>query len=461
MYLNVFVDCALSNASYYLKRSNIMNFKARLISLACLSPLFLNTAMAADPVDISFWHSMDGKLGQTLQKIVDDFNKENTQYRVSAVYKGSYGESMNAAIAAYRAKQSPDIAQVFEVGTATMMNSGGAIKPVQELSEELGNPIDPKAFVGAVAGYYSSNQGKLISMPFNSSTPVLYYNKDAFVKAGLDPNKPPKTYAELKEYTKKIRASGAQCGYTTAWPTWLLLETASAWHNVPYATENNGFGGLGARLVVNNPLMKRLLTDLTAMSKDNQFVYNGRADKATATFVSGQCAIFTGSSATRAQVVANGQFKFGISQLPYYEDVKGAPQNSIIGGASLWVFNGKPKATYEGVVKFFHYLTKPEVAAAWHQQTGYVPVTKAAFELSKKEGFYDKNPGVDVAIKQLNAETTNASRGVRLGSLTAIRDMEEGIMEQIFSGQKTVDAGLAEMQKNGNVILERFQKDHQ
>lgn len=444
-----------------------MNFKKRLFTLACLSPFFLGsqlaTAASADQtgvVNISFWHSMDGKLGDTLQKIVDDFNKANPQYHINAVYKGSYSDSMNASIAAYRAKQAPDIAQIFEVGTATMMYSGGAIKPVQEMSEEVGNPINPKEFVGAVAGYYSSNQGKLISMPFNSSTPVLYYNKDAFAKAGLDPNKPPKTYAELKEDTKKLRASGMQCGYTTSWPTWVLMETASAWHNVPYATENNGFGGLGTRLELDNPLMKRLFTDLATMSKDKEFVYNGRADSATAAFVSGQCGIFTGSSATRAQLVANAKFQFGMGQLPYYEDVKGAPQNSIIGGASLWVFNGKSKPVYQGITQFFHYLMKPEVAAAWHQQTGYVPVVKSAYALTEQQGFYKKNPGVDIAIKQLNADTTNASRGVRLGSLANIRDTEEGIMEQIFSGSKTVDAGLAEMQKRGNVILEQFQKDH-
>lgn len=443
-----------------------MNFKKRLFTLACLSPFFLGTSFAAAAesapiVNISFWHSMDGKLGDTLQKIVDDFNKANPQYHINAVYKGAYGESMNAAIAAYRAKQSPDIAQIFEVGTATMMYSGGAIKPVQEMSEEVGDPINPKEFVGAVAGYYSSNQGKLVSMPFNSSTPVLYYNKDAFAKAGLDPNQAPKTYAELKEDTKKLRAAGLQCGYTTAWPTWVLMETASAWHNVPYATENNGFGGLNTRLELDNPLMKRLFNDLATMSKDKEFVYNGRADSATAAFVSGQCAIFTGSSATRAQLVANANFKFGMGELPYYEDVKGAPQNSIIGGASLWVFNGKSKPVYQGITKFFHYLMKPEVAAAWHQQTGYVPVVKSAYTLSEQQGFYQKNPGVDVAIKQLNANTTNASRGVRLGSLANIRDMEEGIMEQIFSGNKSVDAGLAEMQKRGNAILIQFQKDHQ
>lgn len=456
--------------------ASITWFKRSLITAACMGTLLACSggdkpaASAAsgaasaqsngEAVNITFWHSMEGELGTILQAIVDDFNKANPQYKITAVYKGNYGESMNAAIAAYRAKQAPDIVQVFEVGTATMMYSGGAIKPVQEMSEEVGNPIDPKAFVGAVAGYYSTPEGKLVSMPFNSSTAVLYYNKDLFKKAGLNPDQAPKTYAQLKEFTQKLKASGVECGYTTTWPTWVLMENASAWHNVPYATENNGFGGLGARLSVNNDLLKRLIGDLAKMAKDGTFTYAGRGDSASASFVSGKCAIMTGSSGSRALIAKDGKFEFGMGELPYYDDVPGAPQNSVIGGASLWVFNGKDKPVYEGTTQFFKYLTSPEVAAKWHQDTGYVPVVKAAYDLTKQQGFYDKNPGTEVAVKQLSADTTAASRGIRLGSLPEIRDVEEGIMEKIFNGSTTVEAGLAEMEQRGNAILTKFQNDH-
>lgn len=417
-------------------------------------------AGSSQSLTITFWHSMDGELGKTLQGIVDDFNKANPQYHVNAVFKGSYKDSMNAAIAAYRAKQAPDIVQVFEVGTATMMYSGGAIKPVQSMSEEVGDPIDPKAFVGAVAGYYSTPDGKLVSMPFNSSTPVLYYNKDLFKKAGLDPEKAPKTWAELREAAKKLKASGAECGYTTTWPAWILMENFAAWHNIPYASDNNGFGGLGARLQLDNPLFKRLFGDLAAMSKEGSFTYGGRGDAASSLFISGKCGIFTGSSGSRADIAKNGKFSFGISQLPYYQDVQGAPQNSIIGGASLWVFDGKDKNTYTGVTKFLKYLASSEVNAKWHQATGYVPVVKAAYDLSKQQGFYDKNPGADVPIKQLSADTTDQSRGVRLGSLPDIREVEEGAMEKIFNGSTPPEAALADMQKQGNEILQKFQDDH-
>lgn len=418
----------------------------------------LATAPAFAATDIQFWHSMEGALGERVNELVKGFNDSQSDYRVQAVYKGNYGESMNAGIAAFRAGNAPDILQVFEVGTATMMYAKGAIQPVQEMSEKVGNPINPDDFIGAVAGYYASPEGKLVSMPFNSSTPVFYYNKDAFKKAGLDPEKPPKTWAELAEAGKKLTDSGLACGYTTSWPSWTQLETFSAWHNVPYATQDNGFKGLDARLAIDSDLHVRHLSNLAQMSKDGVFTYGGRGDDPNALFISGRCGMITGSSGLRANIMRNAKFDFGISTLPYYEDVKGAPQNTIIGGASLWVFAGKPDPTYQGVTQFFKYLASPEVAARWHQQTGYVPVTKAAYDLTKESGFYDKNPGTEIAVQQLNVDTTAQSRGIRLGFLPQIRELEDAEMERIFTGKVEAKAGLENVVKRGNELLTRFEQ---
>jgi sn-glycerol 3-phosphate transport system substrate-binding protein len=431
--------------------------RAKLFALSLAGAIAaMGSAHAA--TDINFWHSMEGALGDRVNELVGEFNKSQSDYVVHAIYKGAYGESMNAGIAAFRAGNAPDILQVFEVGTATMMYAKGAIKPVQEMSEEVGDPIDPNDFLGAVGGYYSSPEGKLVSMPFNSSTPVLYYNKDAFKKAGLDPEKPPKTWEEVSETGKKLRAAGQECGYTTSWPAWIQLENFAAWHNVPYASADNGFGGLDARLEINKPLFVRHMSFLANMSKEGTFTYGGRGDAPNALFTSGRCGMFTGSSGNRANIIKTGQFVFGTSTLPYYSDVKGAPQNSIIGGASLWVFAKKTPEVYKGVTKFFKFLSSPEKAAEWHQKTGYVPVTKAGYELTKESGFYDKNPGSEVAVKQLDATTTNESRGIRLGYLPQIRDIEDGEMEQIFSGKVTPEAGLDNMVKRGNELLVRFEK---
>ncbi len=431
--------------------------RTKLFALS-LAGLIASIGTAHAATEIQFWHSMEGALGERVNALVKDFNASQSDYQVKASYKGNYGESMNAGVAAFRAGNAPDILQVFEVGTATMMAAKGAIQPVQEMSEKAGKAIKPDEFLGAVAGYYSSNEGKLISMPFNSSTPVLYYNKDAFKKAGLDAEKPPKTWQELHEAAKKLRESGQECGYTSSWPSWILLENFAAWHNIPFASENNGFGGPSARLQLDNPLFLKHLTFLTDMSKDGTFSYGGRGDTANALFTSGKCGMFTGSSGNRANIIKTGEFEFGTSSLPYYSDVQGAPQNSIIGGASLWVFAKKSDDVYKGVTEFFHFISSPEQAAAWHQDTGYVPVTKAGFEKTKESDFYAKNVGADVAVKQLDASTTENSRGIRLGSLPQIRDIEDGVMEQVFAGKVTPEEGLKAMQNRGNELLERFEK---
>ncbi|NYT36791.1 sn-glycerol-3-phosphate ABC transporter substrate-binding protein UgpB [Allopusillimonas soli] len=431
--------------------------KARLLALSLVSACAaMGSAHAA--TDINFWHSMQGALGDRVNELVDAFNKSQSDYVVHAVYKGSYGESMNAGIAAFRAGNAPDILQVFEVGTATMMYAKGAIKPVQEMSEEAGDPINPDDFLGAVASYYSSSEGKLVSMPFNSSTPVFYYNKDLFKKAGLDAEHPPKTWKEVGEAAKKLRAAGAECGYTTSWPAWIQLETFAAWHNIPYASKNNGFGGVDARLELDNPVFVKHMSFLANMSKEGTFTYGGRGDAPNALFTSGKCGMFTGSSGNRANIIKTGGFEFGTSTLPYYDDVEGAPQNTIIGGASLWVFSKKSPEVYKGVTKFFHFISNPENAANWHQNTGYVPVTKAGYDLTKKSGFYEKNPGTEIAVQELNATTTENSRGIRLGYLPQIRDIEDGVMESIFSGEVQPEAGLKEMDKRGNELLARFEK---
>jgi sn-glycerol 3-phosphate transport system substrate-binding protein len=434
-----------------------MHTKRLALASALLFAAF-GSSQAYAVTNITFWHSMEGALGDRVNAITDQFNKSQSDYKVSAVYKGNYGESMNAGIAAFRAGNAPDILQVFEVGTATMMNAKGAIKPVQQMSEDAGDPIDPKAFIGAVGGYYSSTDGKLVSMPFNSSTVVFYYNKDAFKKAGLDPEKPPKTWKELAEDGVKLKAAGQECGYTTSWPSWVQLETFSAWHNVPYATKDNGFGGLDARLAVNSPLHVRHLENLAKLAKDGIFQYGGRGDEPNSLFISGKCAMITGSSGLRANVLKNAKFSFGIAPLPYYDDVKGAPQNTIIGGASLWVFANKQADVYKGVTKFFKYLASPAVAADWHQNTGYVPVTVAAYESTKKSGFYDKNPGTEVGVQELNVTTTAQSRGVRLGFLPQIRDIEDSEIESIVSGKESAKAGLENIVKRGDDLLEKFQR---
>ena len=437
----------------------------RFIRLACMASALAFACVATSAqavVEIHWWHSMTGALSDKVNEIANKFNATQSEYKVIPVYKGQYDESMTAAIAAYRAGDPPQIVQVFEVGTATMMAAKGAVMPVYQLMAEQHQPFDSKSFLGAVSSYYSDTSGHLLSMPFNSSTQVLYINDDAFKKAGLDPSNPPKTWPELEKDAEKLKASGQPCEFTTGWQSWVQLESFSAWHNVPFASLQNGFGGLGTKLEFNGPVQVRHIQNLADWAKKGLFTYKGRKDEPLAAFTSGECAMITTSSGSYANIKANSKFAWRVATLPYYSDVKGAPQNTIIGGATLWVLKQKNKDVYPGIAKFFTFLSSPEIQADWHESTGYVPITLAAYDLAKKQGFYEKNPGTDIAIKELsNKPPTANSRGLRLGNFVQIRNVIDEELESVWSGQKTAKQALDSAVKRGNEQLRRFQKANQ
>jgi sn-glycerol 3-phosphate transport system substrate-binding protein len=431
----------------------------RFTALVALSASLATPAMAQ--TEIQWWHSMGGALGEWINDLATDFNKSQTEYKIVPTFKGSYDESMTAAIAAFRAGNAPHILQVFEVGTATMMASKGAIVPVGEVMKKAGVTFDANAYVPAVAGYYTAPNGQMLSFPFNSSTTVFHYNKDAFKAAGIDPNSPPKTWPEVALAAAKLKASGHKCPFTTSWVSWTQLESFAAWHNTEFASKGNGMRGIDARLNFNGPLHVRHIENLGNMARQGLFVYKGRGNAADATFVSGECAMTTGSSALYGNITRNAKFASGIAPLPYYPDVTGAPQNTVIGGASLWVMSGKKDAEYKGVARFFSHLSKPEEAAKSHQRTGYLPLTKASYELTEKSGFYKKNPGTDVSVEQMIRKTTDKSRGIRLGNFVQIRTINDEELEQVWAGKKSAKEALDAAVKRGNEQLERFQKANQ
>ena len=408
--------------------------------------------------EIQWWHSMGGALGEWVNDLAKDFNATQKDYKIVPTFKGSYDESMTAAIAAFRAGNAPHILQVFEVGTATMMASKNAIVPVGEVMKKAGVTFDANAYVPAVAGYYTAPNGQMLSFPFNSSTTVFHYNKDAFKAAGLDTEKPPTTWPEVALAAAKLKASGHKCPFTTSWVSWTQLESFSAWHNVEFATKNNGFGGPSARLAFNSPLHIRHFENLANMAKQGYFVYKGRASAAVPAFVSGECAMFTGSSGSYADVSKGAKFAYGLAPLPYYPDVAGAPQNTAIGGASLWVMAGKKPAEYKAAAAFFNFLSNAEVQAKSHQRTGYLPVTLASFELTEKSGFYKQNPGTDTAVNQMIRKTTDKSRGIRLGNFVQIRAIVDEELEQVWAGKKGAKEALDSAVQRGNEQLERFEK---
>jgi sn-glycerol 3-phosphate transport system substrate-binding protein len=433
------------------------------------TPLLLSGALAAAcaalpaaaQTEITWWHAMGGENGTKIEEIAQGFNDSQSDYKVTPVFRGTYAETMTSAIAAFRAGEQPHIVQVFEVGTGTMMAATGAIYPVHQLMADNGKPFNPDDFLSTVVGYYTDPEGNMLSFPFNSSTPILYYNKEIFAEAGLDPEQPPVTWADMEAFSQKIVDSGAApCGFTTAWITWVHVENFSAWHNLPLGTLENGFGGFDTEFTFNNPTLARHWDNLKKWQDSGLFRYGGPGPGADAPpkFYSGECAIYMNSSASLAGVLGNTDFEVGFGMLPYYDDVEGAPQNSIIGGATLWVLQGHEQEEYAGVAAFFDYLSQPEVQADWHQFSGYLPITYAAFELGKEQGYYEANPGRDISIQQmtLNPPTEN-SKGLRFGNFVQLRDVLSEEFEQLLAGAKDGQQALDASVERGNALLRDFE----
>ena len=434
-----------------------MRFKLLGAMLAAVGILCAPAAQAQ--TEIQWWHSMGGALGEKLNALANKFNASQSEYKIVPVFKGSYPESMTATIAAYRAGSAPHIVQIFEVGTATMMAAKGAIVPVAKVMADAKEPFDPKAYLPAVAGYYTDLKGNMLSFPFNSSTVVFYVNRDAFKKAGLNPDQVPKTWKELNAAALQLKVRGQDCVYTSGWPAWMHIENFSAWHNVPMATKEDGMGGLDTVFTFNSPLHIRHLEMLSDMAKKGLFTYAGRTNQAEAKFASGECAMLTSSTGAQASFRQNAKFDWSVNFIPYHDDVKGAPQNSIIGGASLWVMGGKKPDEYKGVAKFFTFLSDTNRQAKLHQESGYLPITKAAYEKTKADGFYEKNPIPQTPLKELtNKEPTENSRGLRFGNMVQMRDVWAEQIEAALAGQKTAQQALDEAVAKGNAMLRTFEK---
>lgn len=436
-----------------------MAYRKTLAGLVAATMLAGSTTVSFAATEIQWWHAFTGRLGELLEEQVEKFNASQSDYVVVASHKGNYSEALNAGIAAFRAGEQPHILMVFEVGTATMMAAKGAIKPVYELMAETGKEFDQDAYLASVAGYYTTTDGQMLSLPYNSSTPVLYVNRDALQAAGIDPDTDLSTWEKVGEVLDTLKASGSSCPLTTAWQSWVHLETLSAYHDVPFATKENGFGGVDTELSFNGPVQLAHIEAMGQWAKDGKFIYAGRRNESGAQFRAGECALFTESSAGYAGVKSEATFAFDIRPLPYWDSVEAAPVNTIIGGASLWVMAGHEAEEYAGVADFLNFLSSADIQAKWHQDTGYLPITHAAYEQTKASGFYDANPGTDIAVIQMTGKAPTAnSKGVRLGNFDQIRGIIDEELEAVWAGDKSAKDALDNAVQRGNQLLRRFEQ---
>lgn len=422
-----------------------------ILALSFVATLFAKT-------EIVFWHAFEGFLKDTFSEIVDDFNNSSDVYRVHLQQKGNYTEVFNRGVEAFNHGNPPHILQVYEVATQTMRLNPAMYTPVDQLMVQNVKRYDPAIYIDAVREFYSYN-GEMLSLPWNASTGVMLYNKEAFSNAGLDPESPPQTWDELVHCSKKLVEAGYY-GFTTAWPAAYHLEHLCSWHNLPFATEENGFSGLGARLDFNGPYQARHLSNLVEWEKQGIFTYRGRfTTEPEALFKSGKCGILL--QGANRYALLKGAFPIGAGFIPHYPDIDGAPHRLNIGGSSFWAISGFDETVNRGVAQFFSYLSQPEVQSYWLEKTGYLPITEAAFYLSRKRGHYKDNPAAAIAILEvMNGNATPYTKGIRLGDYTNVREVIIDAIEAALEGKCTAEEALEEACQKGNELLNQFEAQY-
>ena len=343
-----------------------------------------------------------------------------------------------------------------------VLDSVGAYVPVYKLMAEDHIPFATSDFIGGAASYYETAHDELDSMPFNSSTPVLYYNKKELAAADV---KPPATWGELAADAAKLVAHGQKCVLSSsgAYVMWTDMEEFAMWNGYPLATKDNGYlTDQGVKLEIDTPPFIDHLKLLGELAKKGEYLWNGVATSTVPLFTNGTCALYENSSASGAAIEKGiGSSSFGVAPLPIVTGDKAAPQNTVVGGASLWVMAGSPQDTYKGDAEFLHFLMSGPSQAYWASHTGYVAVTKAGVYTLREENFYEKDPAALVPVRELtNKPALPWTRGVRLGYLPEIRTVEANAIAAVLSGKETSAQALATAQASGDQILDQFAQQY-
>jgi sn-glycerol 3-phosphate transport system substrate-binding protein len=426
------------------------------LGVSALAAGAVTPAYAQERVKVEWWYAIGGRLEQIVQSLVTDFNASQDKYEVVAVNKGNYEQSMAAMVAAYRVNQQPTIMQAAERSFLTMLNSN-AIVPVDELMADQGYDIDWSDFVAPVASFYMVD-GKAAAMPFNSSTPIFWYNADHFKAAGFD--KPGETWQEVEKQLYAIKEKGvSDCAM--ALPNdfyWSLLENYSAMHDIPFGTLANGYDGLGTEFVYNkSKMLVGQLDRLSRMMNDGVLQLAGQGMSPEQLFTSGKCSTIVASTAAHAGVEAGAQFDWSATVLPHEEGV--TPLNTTIGGAALWVLKGKSDAEYAGAAAFLDYVASPDVQVSWATQTGYVPITNTAYKKMQDEGYFKEHPTREIAIQQLTrTEPTENSRGFHFGNHNQTTQILVEEIQGVWSGQQTPQQALDKAAARGNEVLRQYEQ---
>jgi sn-glycerol 3-phosphate transport system substrate-binding protein len=398
---------------------------------------------SGQPIKVTFWHAMGGANNKVVDQMVADFNASQDKIKVESVFQGSYDDLLSKLKVA-GAKDGPSIVQVYEIGSRYMIDSK-LITPVQQFIDQ--DKFDLSQLEPNITNYYTFNN-KLYSMPFNTSNPILYYNKSLFKEAGLDPEKPPVTYEELQKAAEAITKTGKASGANFAIYGW-FMEEFFANQGAEYVNNANGRTSLSTESTVNSDAGVKTLTWWKNMVDSKAMVNLGRkTDDSKKAFSAGQVGMILDSTAALRGLVndAAGKFEVGTGFLPKPADAKDG--GVIVGGASLWMMNERPDAEQKAAWEFMKFLTTPKEQAYWSINTGYFPITMKAYEEQSMKDNLVKYPQFQTAINQLHQTKKNtATQGAVMGVFPEARQIVEGAIEQALFNKKTPKEALDDAAK--------------
>ncbi|NOY09358.1 MAG: ABC transporter substrate-binding protein [Spirochaetes bacterium] len=414
------------------------------------------TSVFAEKVQVVWWHAMSGSRLKVVKSIVNEFNADHPDINLKALFTGSYAETLTKFISAYRTGNAPNLVQVYEVGTQTMLDSG-AIVPVYKLPEMLGEKWDWAKYIIPILNYYSVN-GKLYSMPFNSSTAMLYYNKDILRRAGLDPNAPPSTWGDLESMgSKLIQRGSVRSVLSFGWPGW-IFEQMFATHNQLLADKDNGRSGRATSMYVNGNFGVKVIDTWARLAREKIFLYGGPEYSANQAFISGRISMLMQSTSSLAGIEKASRFKVGTTFLPHFA---GYPSgNSVIGGGSLWVPKGQNTKELRGVWEYLKFLGKTKTAIEWHKGTGYFPTTTSAMKVLMDQEWFSKDQNFLTAFMQIlsGRRDTAAATGVRIGPFVKYRELERAAIEKAVSGVSSPRRAMDTLERQANSQLTSYNR---
>ncbi|ELY97609.1 MCP domain-containing signal transducer [Natrialba chahannaoensis JCM 10990] len=406
-----------------------------------------------DATVLEFWHAMGGDKGVLLDELIAEFEAQTDGIRIESRSKGSYRGTFDATLSAVERGSPPAIAQLYEIGTKRALDSD-AFVPVERVLS--GHDLSLDELLDPVLEYYRTD-GQLYSMPFNASTPVLYFNEAAFDGAGLQRTSPPRTFDEVRDAAEQLVDAGVvDAGITFANYSW-FIEQWFAEQNQPLVDENNGRDGTPTEAYLDGDAGRTVYDWLTGLDRDGLYHDPGieARGKARERFHAGDAAMLIDSTSSLTSVVGDADFDVGTGYFPVPAERHGV----VVGGGSLWITAAASREERRAAAEFLAWLAQPKQQARWHKETGYFPIHEEAVERLDREGWFREKPGYETAIEQLLAsENTPATNGARMGPFNTVRTLIAEASDNVIP-EFGVDDGLERLNDQVELQLRRYRDE--